>query len=142
MLAFGLVACASSDDDNAAMDTTGPMGPTADEQLATLRGEIAELRKQLGIEDDDDLGDSISDLQDKVADLKGQVEDQENAAAAAAAKAHAAKLNKLAMGIGEVTDASWTLMFRPFPPNWVRRRTATLPMPSAVGPVHRTASQL
>ena len=98
-LAFGLVACATSDDDNAAMDATEPMGPTADEQLATLRGEIAELRKQLGIEDDDDLGDSISDLQEKVADLKGQVEDQENAAAAAAAKAHAAKLNKLAMGL-------------------------------------------
>ena len=99
VLALGLAAC-GSDDDKMVMEMNGDgMEPAADEQLATLRGEIAELRKQLGIEDDDDLGDSISDLQDEIADLKGQVEDQEDAAAAAAAKAHTAKLNKLAMGI-------------------------------------------
>ena len=100
VLAFGLVACASNDDDNAAMGTTEPMGPTADGQLATLRGEIAELRKQLGIEDDDDLGDSISDLQVEVANLKGKVEDE-------AAKAHTAKLNKLAMGLEDLTDGAY-----------------------------------
>ena len=107
---LGLAACGSSGDNDMAMDEPTstmpmePMEPTADEQLATLRGEIAELRKQLGIEDGADLGDSISDLQDEVAMLMKQVDDAAEAEAAAAAKAHMAKLNKLAMGIGPVGE--------------------------------------
>ena len=106
VLSLGLAACGTSSDNDTAMgdtamgDTAMEMGPTAEEQLTALRDEIAALRTQLGITDDDDLGDSISDLQDEVDDLKGKVEKQETDAAADAAKAHAAKLNKLAMGIG------------------------------------------
>ena len=79
---LGLAACGSSGGNkDTAMDehtapwrepTVGPapradgaMEPTADEQLAELKEEIATLRTQLGIEDDDDLGGSVTVLQDR-----------------------------------------------------------------------------
>ena len=62
-------------------------------KVTELQGQINALRMQLGLEADDNLGDSITDLQQQVTDLKKQVDDAAAAAAAAAAKkAMAAKL--------------------------------------------------
>ena len=108
VLAFGLAACGGGDDDDTAVDeptTMEPMEPTAEEHLAELRMEISELRTQLGIADDDDLGYSVTALQDEIDDLKGQLKDKQDAEDADAAKAHMAKLQKLAEGIG-VPDTS------------------------------------
>ncbi len=94
VLALGLAACGNGDDTAEAPTTMEPMEamePTAEEQLAALREEISALRAQLGIEDDDDLGDSVADLQSEVASLKMQIQDAEDAEAEAEAERVAAE---------------------------------------------------
>ncbi len=102
LFAFALAGCSSSSDNQTSEPTepTEPTGPTpAEMELAELRAELAALRDLLGIEDDDDVGDSIADLQSEIADLKAQVQAAEDEAAAAAAKARQAELNALATAI-------------------------------------------
>ncbi len=104
LFAFALAGCSSSSDNQTSEPTepTEPTGPTpAEMELAELRAELAALRDLLGIEDDDDVGDSIADLQSEIADLKAQVQAAEDEAAAAAAKARQAELNALATAIAD-----------------------------------------
>ena len=99
LFAFALAGCSSSSD-NQTSEPTEPTGPSPVEQeLAELRAELAALRDLLGIDDDDDVGDSVTDLQNEITALKAQVQAAEDEAAAAAAKARTAELNKLASGI-------------------------------------------
>ena len=58
--------------------------------VTTLQGQINALRAQLGLAEDDDLGDSIQELQDEVADLEDQLEEkQDDNMEATAAKLYA-----------------------------------------------------
>ena len=106
VLAFGLAACGGGDDDDRTAEA-----PMVEEQLsaqvAALQIEINALRTQLGLEADDDLGDSVGELQTDLAALRMQAEEAEQAAAAAeaeaarlAAEAAAATAARLYAGIG------------------------------------------
>ena len=56
-------------------------------ELAALRSQIAALRAQLGLDADDDIGDSITELQNEVTRLEGLLQDSADAEAAAQAEA-------------------------------------------------------
>ena len=94
----------NGDDPPATDDTDMEMGPTAEEQIATLQKEINDLRAQLGLEPDDDLGDSVTALQNEITSLKGELKAKQDDEDETAAKAHRAKLGKLATAIGVPTD--------------------------------------
>ena len=84
--AFVLAACSSSDNDPTSADMG--MEQTADEQeLATLRAQIADLQEQLELDADDNIGDSITALQNEVTRLQGLLQDAADAEAAAEAEA-------------------------------------------------------
>ena len=96
--AFVLAACSSSDNDPAPTDTG--MEQTADERaLAALQQEIAALRAQLGITDDDDIGDSIADLMEARDQLRQQLDDAADTADAAAEAMGIVTAAKLYAGI-------------------------------------------
>ena len=90
VFALGLAACGGGGDDG--LNTSQEQ--ELQNQVATLQGQINDLRKQLGLEPADDLGDSVSGLQQEVADLQKQIQDaadaEERAEAEAKAKASAA----------------------------------------------------
>ena len=99
VLALGLAACSSSGN-NTAAGGGGDSGPTIEEQLTALQQQVAALREQLGLPADGNISTSITELQTQLSELRDQVKEQEEAAADKAAKDKAAKLNKLAVGIG------------------------------------------
>ena len=103
MFAIGLAACSSSSD-NGSAGTTDPMPTQEEQQLAALQQEIADLRAQLGISDDADIGDSITALMAERDRLQKQIDDAadeaERKAAEAAAAAMAVTAAKLYAGIG------------------------------------------
>ena len=86
-------------------ETDMEMGPTPEEQIAALQGQINALRTQLGLEADDNLSDSITDLQNEVTSLTAQLKAKQDAEDEAADMALRAKLGKLATGIGVVDQA-------------------------------------
>ena len=105
VLTLGLAACgggSSPTTDNG--DQT--QGPTPAEQIAALQKQINALRADLGLDpiDIDDLTGSVADLTQRVADLQKQIDDAADDKAAADAKAHMAKLQKLATAIGAVNS--------------------------------------
>ncbi len=104
LFAFALAGCSSSSD-NQMSEPTEPTEPTepspVEQELAELRAELAALREALGIDDGDDVGDSVVALQSEIAALKAQVQAAEDEAAAAAAKAREAELNALATAIAD-----------------------------------------
>ena len=109
LFAFALAGCSSSSDNQMSGPTepTEPTGPSpAEQELEELRAALAALRDLLGIDDDDDVGDSVADLQNEIEALKTQVQAAEDEAAAAAAKAREAELNALATAIGGL-PGSW-----------------------------------
>jgi len=74
--AFVLAACSSSSDNGSAGTTDADPMPTQEEQqLAALQKEIADLRAQLGISDDADIGDSITALMAARDRLQKQIDD-------------------------------------------------------------------
>ena len=83
-----MYGCTHSSDDPPATDT---MEPTAEDQLAALQKEVADLRMQLGLPADGSISTSITELQDEIASLKQQVQDMEDAADTADKKAAAAE---------------------------------------------------
>ncbi|MCY4098406.1 MAG: hypothetical protein OXF40_09145, partial [Rhodospirillales bacterium] len=102
VFAIGLAACSSSSD-NGSAGTTDPMPTQEEQQLAALQQEIADLRAQLGITDDADIGDSVTALMNERDRLQKQIDDAEDEAerkaAEAAAAAMAATAAKLYAGI-------------------------------------------
>ena len=96
VFALGLAACGGGDDglNTSQEQELQEEKKAADEMVAELQGQINDLRKQLGLEPADDLGDSVSGLQQEVADLQKQIQDaadaEERAEAEAEAKASAA----------------------------------------------------
>ena len=113
VLAIGLAACGGGDDDD---KVSTAAGPTQEErtmaQVAALQGQINALREQLGLEPDDNLGDSVADLQGQVADLSQQLKDRQDAEDAAAAEARKARLGNLATAIGVVDSTAPTAHVR------------------------------
>ena len=68
-------------------ETDMEMGPTPEEQIAALQGQINALRTQLGLEADDNLSTSIADLQAEVTRLQGEIDKRDTAANTAKMKA-------------------------------------------------------
>ena len=100
VFAIGLAACSSSSDNGSAGTTDPDPGPTQEEQqLADLQQEIADLRAQLGIADDADIGDSITALMAERDRLQKQIDDAADDDAEAMRKAMAATAAKLHAGI-------------------------------------------
>ncbi len=102
--AFALAACSSSDNGT---DTSMPMPtdppPTAAEQeLDDLKEQIAALREQLGIDDDDDIGDTVAELQATLKELQ-------DAASKMASDADIKAAMALFDGIGDSTDLTVTI---------------------------------
>ena len=91
MVGLGLVlgGCGGggSDDPPAATPPTAT-GPTVEEQRDALLAETAALRAQLGLEATGDVGQSVAALQQELTVLKGQVQDIQDAEAAAERKAN------------------------------------------------------
>ena len=103
VFAIGLAACSSSD--NGSAGTTDPMPTQEEQQLAALQQEIADLRQQLGIADDADIGDSITALMAERDRLQKQIDD----AADDEAKAEAAATGKAlfaALGPPDAADTT------------------------------------
>ena len=99
VFAIGLAACSSSDNgtDTSMPTPTDPPPPTqAEQDLEELRNQIAALREQLGIDDDDDIGATVKELQDTLKELQDAAAKMASDAAIAAAVA-------LFNGIGEST---------------------------------------
>ena len=95
LAAFGLAACGGGGDGTATMQ-----GPTPAGQLATLQGEINALRAQLGLEDNGDVGASITALQNERDRLQDLVDEAADKTADAKRKADRAMAAKLYAGIG------------------------------------------
>ena len=88
VFALGLAACGGGGDDG--LNTSQEQ--ELQNQVATLQGQINDLRKQLGLEPADDLGDSVSGLQQEVADLQKQIQDAADAEERAEAEAKAEEM--------------------------------------------------
>ena len=99
VFAIGLAACSSSSDNGTDTSTpTDPPPPTQTEQdLETLKNQIAALREQLGIDDTADIGTTIAELQTTLKDLQDKAAALVTAADVMAAEA-------LFAGIGDATD--------------------------------------
>ena len=99
--AFALAACSSSDNGTDTSMPTDPPPTQAEQDLEALQDQIAALRKQLGIDDDDnaDIGTTITELQATLRDLQKQVDDAAADADAAAKKAAAADAEALFAGL-------------------------------------------
>ena len=102
--AFALAACSSSDNGTDTSMPTDPPPTQAEQDLEALQDQIAALREQLGITDDDDPGDSIADLMDERDRLQGQLDDAADAADLAAKKAAAAEAGALFTGMDDTAD--------------------------------------
>ncbi|MCY3795522.1 MAG: hypothetical protein OXG51_14275, partial [Gammaproteobacteria bacterium] len=102
--AFVLAACSSSDNGTeTSMPTpTDPPPTQAEQDLEELRDQIAALREQLGIDDDDDIGDTVAELQATLKELQ-------DAAAKMASDADIKAAMALFDGIGDTTDLSVTI---------------------------------
>ena len=108
VFAIGLAACSSSSD-NGSAGTTDPMPTQEEQQLAALQQEIADLRAQLGISDDADIGDSITALMAERDRLQKQINDAADAEADAMRDAMVATAAKLYAGIyAPAADATGT----------------------------------
>ena len=109
VFAIGLTACSSSDNDTAtAPEPPTTMEPSPDEQeLAALREQIADLRTQLGLDETDDIGDSIADLQSTLDSLRKQLSDQMDEASAAMALAVFGGLGGNAMTVAPTVSATY-----------------------------------
>ena len=100
VFALGLAACGGGGDDGLNTSQEQELQDqkkAAEEQVATLQGQINALRAQLGLDPADDLGDSISELQQQVTNLQTQVDDAAETArmeAEEAARMAAAKTGK------------------------------------------------
>ena len=98
VFAIGLAACSSSSDTSSTTPDPAPApdpGPTqAEQDLEELQNQIAALRAQLGIDDDDDIGTTVQELQDTLKELQDAAAKMASDAAIAAALA-------LFNGIGE-----------------------------------------
>ena len=109
VFAIGLAACSSSSDQAAPAPTEPPPPTQAEQDLEELRDQIAALRQQLGIDADDDIGDTVAELQAEVTRLQGELKDKQDAADAAAMKAAAAEAMALFTSftdtVGDTTDA-------------------------------------
>ena len=99
VFAIGLTACSSSSDQATPAPTpTEPPPPTqAEQDLEALKQQIAALREQLGIDDDDDIGATVKELQDTLMELQDAAAKMASDAAIAAAVA-------LFNGIGETAS--------------------------------------
>ena len=116
VFAVALTACSSTDNGMAGATDPDPgrtagqdpgrmagqdPGPTAEQQeLAALRQQAAALRQQLGLTDDDDLGDSIDNLVAERDRLQQQIDDAAAAEAMRMAAEMAALAANLYAGIG------------------------------------------
>ena len=100
VFAIGLTACSSSDNGTANTPDPDP-GPTQEElQLAALQQEIADLREQLNLDADDDIGASITALMAERDRLRQQIDDAADDEAMRMAAEMAAQAAKLYAGIG------------------------------------------
>ena len=109
--AFALAACSSSDNGTDTSMPTDPPPTQAEQDLEALQDQIAALRKQLGIDDDDDnadIGTTITELQATLRDLQKQVDDAAADADAAAKKAAAADAEALFTGLDTDRPATGT----------------------------------
>ena len=110
--AFALAACSSSDNGTDTSMPTDPPPTQAEQDLEALQDQIAALRKQLGIDDDNaDIGTTITELQATLRDLQKQVDDAAADADAAAKKAAAADAEALFTGMDDTAnDGSLTVV--------------------------------
>ena len=95
VFALGLAACGGGDD---GLNTSQEQD--LQNQVATLQGQINDLRKQLGLAQDDNLSDSVSDLQNQVNQLTQDLQEKNNAESTAEMKAMTAMNRALKMAIG------------------------------------------
>ncbi len=117
-LALGLAGCGGggggSDSPTAAVEDPGP---TPEQQVAMLQAQINALRKQLGLDADDDLGDSVAGLQAEAKRLQAEIdrrdeekrmaaEEEERDARNAMAKKLFDGLKSAALNPGTVTATS------------------------------------
>ncbi len=103
--AFALAACSSSDNGGTTM--TPDPGPTQEEQqLADLQQEVADLRAQLGITDEEDIGDSITALMAARDRLQDMIDARDAMDQTAADKAAAAKAAKFFAALDDPTAAT------------------------------------
>ncbi|MDE0371019.1 MAG: hypothetical protein OXI73_00520, partial [Rhodospirillales bacterium] len=109
VFAIGLAACSSSDNGDTGMTPTDPPPTATEQELADLKDQIADLREQLGLEADGDIGDSVAELQAEITRLQGELQDQQDAMDTAARKAAAAEalalFNSFTDTVGDTTDA-------------------------------------
>ena len=103
--AFALAACSSSDNgtDTSMSPPTDPPPTAAEMELEQLKEQIAALREQLGIDESDDVGASITELQNTLAALQKQVDDAQDEKDKMAAEAAAKDAVALFDGITETT---------------------------------------
>ena len=81
-----------------------PSGPTEAEQIAALTQQINELRTQLGLPADGNVGEGIAALQQELANLQEQAKEEQAAKDKAAAEAAAKDAMALFNGIGDDTN--------------------------------------
>ncbi len=99
--AFALAACSSSDNgtDTSMSPPTEPPPTAAEMELEELKEQIAALREQLGIDPDDDVGDSIAELQTELKRLQDEQQARMDKEQAARDKEMAAEARRLAVGL-------------------------------------------
>ncbi len=104
--AFALAACSSSDNgtDTSMSPPTDPPPTAAEMELEELKEQIAALREQLGIDESDDVGASITELQNTLAALQKQVDDAQDEKDKMAAEAAAKDAVALFDGITDDTN--------------------------------------
>ena len=100
VFAIGLTACSSRDDGSASATDPDPGATAGQQELAALQQQAAALRRQLGLTDDGDLGDSIDSLIAERDRLQQQIDDAAEAEALRVAAEMAALAAKLYLGIG------------------------------------------
>ncbi len=102
VFALGLAACGGGGNDGLNTSQEQELQDekkAAEEQVATLQGQINALRERLGIEDGDDPGHDVAALQTEIDRLQGLLDDADEEAEVAARKAMAATAAKLYAGI-------------------------------------------
>ena len=75
--------------------------------MTALRAQIKDLQEQLGLDESDDIGDSITDLQSTVNSLRNQLSDQASKASATMALAVFGALGGNAMTVTPVVTATY-----------------------------------
>ena len=125
VFALGLAACGGGGDDG--LNTSQEQ--ELQNQVAMLQGQVSALRARLGIEDDSDPGHDVATLQTEINRLEGLLKEKNDAEADAAAKAMAAKLQKLAAGIGAVDQTSATVPTRAADARKMGKRDTALDAP-------------